>query len=179
MRIVKYLLGALALGAASASALLIGGAPLVLGTTWPSDVIGGWALGLAWVLLVLRLAKEDKEHETEIKEKESKPVMHHVETSQVKEEKPKEKKSRFGFFGKKRTEDDRAKKESKKDEKHEREEKLVEDEEEAETVNAKQDQRQTRDNESNLKEDNNNPKQETGEEKVVYLTDEDIEDLLK
>jgi len=127
----------------------------------------------------LRLAKEDKEHETEIKEKESKPVMHHVETSQVKEEKPKEKKSRFGFFGKKRTEDDRAKKESKKDEKHEREEKLVEDEEEAETVNAKQDQRQTRDNESNLKEDNNNPKQETGEEKVVYLTDEDIEDLLK
>ncbi|MDP8886675.1 MAG: signal recognition particle-docking protein FtsY, partial [Thermoproteota archaeon] len=123
--------------------------------------------------------EEDETQETEIKEKESKPVLQHVEPSQVKEEKPKEKKSRFGFFGKKRTEEDRAKKESKKDEKHEQEEKLVEDEEEAETANAKQDQRQIRDNESNLKEDNNNPKQEKGEEKVVYLTDEDIEDLLK
>ncbi len=122
--------------------------------------------------------EEDEEQETEIKEKESKPVLHHVEPSQVKEEKPKEKKSRFGFFGKKRTEEDRAKKEGKKDGKHEREEKLVEDKEEAETANAKQDQRQIRDNESNLKEDNN-PKQEKGEEKVVYLTDEDIEDLLK
>lgn len=121
----------------------------------------------------------DEEQKTEIKEKESKPILHHVEPSQVKEEKPKEKKSRFGFFGKKRTEEDRAKKESKKDEKHEREEKLVEDEEEAETANAKQDQRQIRDNESNLTEDDNNPKQEKGEEKVVYLTDEDIEDLLK
>lgn len=121
----------------------------------------------------------DEEQKTEIKEKEPKPILHHVEPSQVKEEKPKEKKSRFGFFGKKRTEEDRAKKESKKDEKHEREEKLVEDEEEAETANAKQDQRQIRDNESNLTEDDNNPKQEKGEEKVVYLTDEDIEDLLK
>jgi fused signal recognition particle receptor len=123
--------------------------------------------------------EEDETQETEIKEKESKPVLHHVEPSQVKEEKPKEKKSRFGFFGKKRTEEDPAKKQSKKDEKGEQEEKLVEDEEEAETANAKQDQRQIRDNESNLKEDNNNPKQEKGEEKVVYLTDEDIEDLLK
>jgi fused signal recognition particle receptor len=123
--------------------------------------------------------EEDETQETEIKEKESKPVLHHVEPSQVKEEKPKEKKSRFGFFGKKRTEEDPAKKQSKQDEKGEQEEKLVEDEEEAETANAKQDQRQIRDNESNLKEDNNNPKQEKGEEKVVYLTDEDIEDLLK
>jgi fused signal recognition particle receptor len=123
--------------------------------------------------------EEDETQETEIKEKESKPVLHHVEPTQVKEAKPKEKKSRFGFFGKKRTEEDRAKKESKKDEKHEQEGKRVEDEEEAETANAKQDQRQIRDNESNLKEDNNNPKQEKGEEKVVYLTDEDIEDLLK
>jgi fused signal recognition particle receptor len=122
----------------------------------------------------------DDEQETEIKEEESHPVLHHVEQSQIKEGKPKEKKSRFGFFGKKRTEEDRAKKESKKDEKHEQEEKLVEDEEEAlTTTNAKQDQRKIRDNESNLKVDNNNPKQEKEEEKVVYLTDEDIEDLLK
>jgi len=49
----------LTLGLAAAGALLVGGAPLVAGTAWPSDVIGGWAFGLAWVLLVLRLARED------------------------------------------------------------------------------------------------------------------------
>jgi fused signal recognition particle receptor len=125
--------------------------------------------------------RQEDEQETEIiKEDEPKPILYHVEPSQVKEEKPKEKKSRFRFFGKKRTEDDGTKKE---EEKHKREEKLVEEEEEAETTNAKQDQRQTRDSESNLQEgnnnNNNNRKQEKGEEKVVYLTDEDIEDLLK
>jgi len=121
-----------------------------------------------------------EEQEREIKEDEPKPVLHHLEPSQVKqEEQPKEKKSRFGFFGKKRTEEDRTKKESKKKEDtHEREEKLVEDEEEAETATANQDQKEIRDNESNLQE-HNDPKQEKGEEKVVYLTDEDIEDLLK
>jgi undecaprenyl-diphosphatase len=50
---------ALALGLAAACALLVGGARLVAGAAWPSDVIGGWAFGLAWVLLVLRLARED------------------------------------------------------------------------------------------------------------------------
>ncbi len=50
---------ALALGAAAAVALLVGAARLVTGAAWPSDVIGAWALGLAWVLLVLRLAGED------------------------------------------------------------------------------------------------------------------------
>lgn len=50
---------AIALGLAAACALLVGGARLVTGTAWPSDVIGGWAFGLAWVLLVLRLAGED------------------------------------------------------------------------------------------------------------------------
>jgi len=50
---------ALALGAAAALALLVGAARLVEGAAWPSDVIGGWALGLAWVLLVLLLARED------------------------------------------------------------------------------------------------------------------------
>jgi len=121
-----------------------------------------------------------EEQEREIKEDEPKPVLHHLEPSQVKqEEQPKEKKSRFGFFGKKRTEEDRTKKDSKKKEDtHEREEKLVVDEEEAETAIANQDQKEIRDNESNLKEEND-PKQEKGEEKVVYLTDEDIEDLLK
>jgi undecaprenyl-diphosphatase len=50
---------ALALSAAAAVALLVGAARLVTGAAWPSDVIGAWALGLAWVLLVLRLAGED------------------------------------------------------------------------------------------------------------------------
>ncbi len=126
--------------------------------------------------------RQEGEQKTEIKEDEPQPVLDHVEPSQINEEKPKEKKSRFRFFGKKRTENDGTKKE---EEKHKREEKLVEEEEEAETTNANQNQRQTRDNESNLQEgnnnnnNNNNAQPEKGEEKVVYLTDEDIEDLLK
>jgi undecaprenyl-diphosphatase len=49
----------LALGAAAACALLVGAGRLLLGASWPSDVIGGWAVGLAWTLLLLRLAGED------------------------------------------------------------------------------------------------------------------------
>jgi hypothetical protein len=50
---------ALALGLAADLRTAGRGGPLVQGAAWPSDVIGGWALGLAWVLLVLRLAGED------------------------------------------------------------------------------------------------------------------------
>lgn len=122
---------------------------------------------------------EEEGEERQIKELQPKPNLHQPETSQIKEEQPKEKKRRFGFFGKKRTEEDRDKKETnKREEKHELEEKLVEDEKEEEPAKVKQDQRQIRDHESNLQEDNDT-KQKEGEEKVVYLTDEDIEDLLK
>jgi fused signal recognition particle receptor len=122
---------------------------------------------------------EEEEEERQIKELKPKPILHQPETSQVKDEQPKEKKRRFGFFGKKRTEEDRDKKESNKmEEKHEMEEKAVEDEKEEEPAKVKQDQRQVRDHESKLQEDNDT-KQKEGEEKVVYLTDEDIEDLLK
>jgi fused signal recognition particle receptor len=122
----------------------------------------------------------EEEPEQGVKALEPKPLLHQLDPSRVKEEdQPKEKKSRFGFFGKKRTEEDRKKKESKKEEEnHKLEEKLVENEEERERSKVNQDKKQIRDKESNLQEDNDK-KQEEGEEKVVYLTDEDIEELLK
>lgn len=49
----------LALFAAAAFALAAGAARLLLGMSWPSDVIGGWAIGLCWTLLLLGVAGED------------------------------------------------------------------------------------------------------------------------
>jgi undecaprenyl-diphosphatase len=37
--------------------LLIGISRVMLGVHWPSDVIGGWAFGMLWVLLTLRPAE--------------------------------------------------------------------------------------------------------------------------
>jgi membrane-associated phospholipid phosphatase len=46
-----------AVAAATATALLVGLTRLILAVHWPSDVIGGWAFGAAWTLLMLRFAQ--------------------------------------------------------------------------------------------------------------------------
>ena len=54
-----YPLRALAVWCAVWLALLIGISRLLLGVHWPSDVIAGWAFGLFWTLLLLRLSGHD------------------------------------------------------------------------------------------------------------------------
>jgi undecaprenyl-diphosphatase len=43
--------------AALAGAFLVGISRPLLGVHWPSDVVGGWAFGAAWVLVMLALAE--------------------------------------------------------------------------------------------------------------------------
>jgi undecaprenyl-diphosphatase len=38
-------------------AVLVGLSRIMLGVHWPSDVVGGWAFGLLWVMVTLRLAQ--------------------------------------------------------------------------------------------------------------------------
>ena len=45
-----------AVAAAIVLSLLIGASRVMLGVHWPSDVVGGWALGMLWVLVTLRIA---------------------------------------------------------------------------------------------------------------------------
>jgi undecaprenyl-diphosphatase len=46
-----------AAAAAVLISLLIGVSRVMLGVHWPSDVVGGWAFGMLWVLLTLRPAE--------------------------------------------------------------------------------------------------------------------------
>ena len=118
----------------------------------------------------------------EIKELPPKPILHQPEQSKS-EEHRKEKKSRFGFFGKKRSDEDRSKEEEEegdKKEKHKLEENRAGEEGgEEENTRLKHEEAQTSDKERNLQQGKGDKDQEQEEDKVVYLTDEDIEDLLK
>ncbi len=91
-------------------------------------------------------------------------------------EEPKEKKGRFGLFGgKKKTDEDRRKEE---EEKRRREEGRAREEEERSRLEEEERQRMEKEEEGKKKrkEDKDTGEQE---DKVIYLTDEDIEDLLK
>jgi fused signal recognition particle receptor len=120
-----------------------------------------------------------KGQQQEVKELEPKPIVHQPETSKVKEQ-SKEKKSRFGFFGKKRTDQDPGKEEEEESDKKEKdkpEQKWKEEKENESTRLKEEEEEQTSDKKRNLGEDKDTKEKE--EDKVVYLTDEDIEDLLK
>ena len=56
----RYLAVAIALAASAA----IGITRPMLGVHWPSDVVGGWAFGAAWVLLMVALAERHGEAQT-------------------------------------------------------------------------------------------------------------------
>lgn len=54
----------LAICAAVLLSLCVGISRVMLGVHWPSDVIGGWAFGLLWVLLTFRFAQRFVERGT-------------------------------------------------------------------------------------------------------------------
>lgn len=47
----------IAIAAAAVLAVAIGLSRNMLGVHWPSDVVGGWAFGLFWILLLARLSR--------------------------------------------------------------------------------------------------------------------------
>jgi undecaprenyl-diphosphatase len=53
---VRHRMRAVAIGIALALALQVGWSRVALGVHWPSDVIGGWAFGLLWIGICMRLA---------------------------------------------------------------------------------------------------------------------------
>ncbi|HEY1247936.1 MAG TPA: signal recognition particle-docking protein FtsY [Nitrososphaera sp.] len=114
-----------------------------------------------------------------------KPIVDQPEPPRVEEEKPKEKRGRFGFFSKKRTNDQRSKEVEEEKVKDDEKKKLRAKEEEEERVKLREEERRAKEEEK-LKEEksqdegkNDNEQHGEEEDKTIYLTDEDIEDLLK
>ena len=60
---VKQRNRAISVGLGLAVALQIGWSRVALGVHWPSDVIGGWAFGLFWIAVCMRLASARPEGE--------------------------------------------------------------------------------------------------------------------
>ncbi len=60
---VSQRMRAVAVGIGLAIALQVGWSRVALGVHWPSDVIGGWAFGLFWVALCMRMASARPEAE--------------------------------------------------------------------------------------------------------------------
>lgn len=54
---------AIAVGLGFAAALQVGWSRVALGVHWPTDVIGGWAFGLLWIMICMRLASARPEGE--------------------------------------------------------------------------------------------------------------------
>ena len=48
---------AAAVAAATSASVLIGSTRPLLGVHWPSDVVGGWAFGIAWVVIGVELSR--------------------------------------------------------------------------------------------------------------------------
>lgn len=48
----------LAAAGAVIASLVVGTTRVMLGVHWPSDVIGGWAFGIVWVIVSLRMAED-------------------------------------------------------------------------------------------------------------------------
>ncbi len=118
------------------------------------------------------------EQQQEAKEIAPKAIVERYEASEIKEQ-PKEKKSRFGFFGKKRKDPDSGKEEPDKKQKPKLEDKWTEEQNERARMKEEEEKEgQSNERQRNVREDKDTKEQEE-QDKVVYLTDEDIEDLLK
>src|SRR5919199_7019788 len=115
--------------------------------------------------------------EQKVEEDVPEPIMDQQPELPKVEEQSKEKKTRFGFFGKKRTNYDRSRKEeekkARKEESRLKEKRAKEQEEEEQHTMDKEKQIE----ESRQEEYEDGKDQQ--EDKTIYLTDEDIEDLLK
>jgi len=57
---------AIAVGIGLAFALQVGISRVMLGVHWPSDVVGGWAFGLLWVMICIHMASVRPDTETSV-----------------------------------------------------------------------------------------------------------------